>query len=421
MTESWVKCKGAAMKWKMEDGIVLVILAMIVAFGTWRTVSGKAAPAQAQKPAAGVPIYQVDPYWPRMEGNWTFGDIGGIAIDPTNNHVWVFQRPDSLESDENYAAQKPPIADCCVPAPPVMEFDEAGNFIQGWGGPGPGYDWVKRPHGISIDYRGNVWLTGGGGNAVADDQVLKFTKSGKFLLQIGHPGKSAGSNDTENLNEPTKAVVYEKTNEVFISDGYVNRRVIVFDADTGMFKRMWGAYGNKPDDEAPRIIRPSPNYKFRFPTHRPQDQPMSHLFSGPPPQQFNLVHSVAISNDDLVYVADRTNNRVQVFKPDGTFVKEAFVGREVATPDGTVYDFAFSPDRRQQFLYVPGGDQHVRILNRDTLQLVGKFGRNGHYAGQFYHIHVVAADSKGNIYTGEAKGHRVQKFLFKGFSSTSNQ
>jgi DNA-binding beta-propeller fold protein YncE len=377
------------MKWKIGGAIGLAIIA---ALGSWQASPKETAAAQAEKPTAGVPVYQVDPTWPKMEGNWMFGSIGGIAIDLTNDHVWVLQRPRTLDTDENYAAQNPPLTDCCVPAPPVMEFDAAGNFIQGWGGPGQGYDWPEYEHGITIDYRGNIWILGSGKK---DNQVLKFTKAGKFQLQIGHPGSSAGSMDTENFNQPTKASVYQKTNEVFISDGYVNRRVIVFDADTGAFKRLWGAYGKKPDDSAPQI----------------------RLFEGPKPQQFNLVHAVLISNDDLIYVADRSNNRIQVFKPDGTFLKEAFVARGTRTPTGTAMDLAFSPDDRQQFLYVSGGDQHVRILNRDTLQVVGSFGRVGHYPGQFHHLHVLAVDSKANVYTGESTGKRVQKFVFKGFSS----
>jgi DNA-binding beta-propeller fold protein YncE len=378
---------------KLGEGIALVI---IVALGTLQTVSRKPVSAQTHEPAAGVPIYQVDTSWPKMEGNRIFGSIGGLTVDATNDHVWVVQRPGTLEKDETYAAQTPPAGDCCVPAPPVMEFDSSGNFIQGWGGPGPGYDWPEREHGITIDYRGNVWISGEGKK---DNFFLKFTKTGKFLLQIGHVGKSTGSNDTENLNAATKAFVYPKTNEVFIADGYINRRVIVFDADTGAFKRLWGAYGNKPDDSVPRTPP----------------------FEGPAPRQFNNVHGILISNDDLVYVADRHNNRIQVFKPDGTFVKEAFVAREVRTPTGTVKDLAFSPDSRQQFLYVACGDEHIRILNRDTLQILGSFGRLGHYPGQFYHLHVMTIDSQGNIYAGENTGKRVQKFLFKGFSSTSNQ
>src|ERR1700730_1173757 len=217
--------------------------------------------------------------------------------------------------------------------------EEAGNVIQGWGGPGPGYEWPETEHGIHVDYKGNVWISA---NGAKDNQILKFTNDGKFLMQIGHSGKSKGSLDTENLNKPSGIYVYQRTNEVFVSDGYINRRVIVFDADTGAFKRLWGAYGNKPDDSVPR----TPPYE------------------GPAPQQFNNVNGILISNDDLVYVADRHNNRIQVFKPDGTFVKEAFVAREVRTPSGTTKDLAFSPDSRQQFLYVACGDEHIRILNR---------------------------------------------------------
>jgi DNA-binding beta-propeller fold protein YncE len=403
--------REAAMTWRIAGSIVLAIS---VVLGIREALPGKAAAAPAKSTSPGVPTFQVDPSWPKMEGhfgaegNWIFGSIGGIAVDPTNDHVWVLQRPRSLDSHETFAAQTPPVSDCCVPAPPVMEFDVAGNFIQGWGGPGPGYDWPDSEHGITVDYRGNIWIAG---NGKRDNQVLKFNKAGKFLLQIGHPDKNTGSNDTENCNEPTKVYVYPKTNEVFIADGYINRRVIVFDADTGRFKRLWGAYGNKPDDAAPRIRR--------VPFDLPSSQPLQSLFEGPPPQQFNLVHAVIISNDDLVYVADRSNNRIQVFKPDGTFVKEAFVARETRTPVGTTIDFAFSPDSGQQFLYVAGGDERIWILNRDTLQVLGRIGRIGHYPGQFFWLHVIACDSKGNIYSADAAflGRRIQKFVFKGFSS----
>lgn len=352
--------------------------------------------ASAQKPAAGVPTFQVDPFWPKFDGNWIFGSIGGVFIDPANDHVWVLQRPNRLENDENYAAQKPPVADCCVPAPPVMEFDQNGKFLKGWGGSGPGYEWPVNEHGLSIDHKGNFWIAG---NGKGDAQVLKFSKEGKFLLQIGHFGKGAGSNDLENFARPTKATVHAKTNEVFIADGYDNRRLIVFDADTGKYKRHWGAYGKKPDDSAPR----------------------TRSSEGPPPEQFNLSHDVQISNDDLVYLADRSNNRLQVFRPDGTFVKEAFVARDVRTPTGTVVTLAFSPDKEQRFLYVTSGDQKIRILDRQSLQVLGTVGRLGHYAGQFHHITDIAADSKGNLYTGENEGRRVQKFVFKGMSPSASR
>lgn len=272
-----------------------------------------------------------------------------------------------------------------------MEFDQNGTFLKGWGGPGPGYEWPLNEHGLSIDAKGNFWIAS---NGKGDAHVLKFNRQGTFLLQIGQAGKSAGSNDTQNFASPTKATYYAKTNEVFVSDGYINRRVAVFDADTGKYKRHWGAYGKRPDDTV-TLLRSA---------------------GGPPPQQFNLVHDVQISSDDFVYVADRSNNRIQVFRPDGTFVKEAFVAREVGTPTGTVVTLAFSPDKGQRFLYITSGDQKIRILDRQSLQVLGTLGRLGHYAGQFHHITDIAVDSKGNIYTGENTGRRVQKFVFKGVS-----
>jgi DNA-binding beta-propeller fold protein YncE len=361
------------------------------AVGVALAIAAIEGPVLAQKPAGGVPRFEVDASWPKFDGNWIFGSIGGVFVDPTNDHVWVLNRPRSVAADESYAAQNPPVADCCVPPPFVMEFDQNGNVLRKWGGPGPGYEWPLNEHGLSIDRKGNFWIAS---NGKGDAQVLKFNKDGKFLLQIGHAGKSAGSNDTENFASPTKATYYAKTNEVFVSDGYINRRVAVFDADTGRYKRHWGAYGKRPDDTV-KLTRGG---------------------DGPPPEQFNLVHDVQISNDDLVYVADRSNNRIQVFHPDGTFVKEAFVAREVGTPTGTVVTLAFSPDNAQRFLYVTSGDQKIRILDRQSLQVLGSIGRLGHYAGQFHHITDIAVDSKGNIYTGENTGRRVQKFVFKGTS-----
>jgi DNA-binding beta-propeller fold protein YncE len=362
-------------------------LLAVVALGA---IEGRAG-AQKPAPGAAVPTFEVDPSWPRFEGNWIFGSIGGVFVDLTNDHVWVLNRPRTLQPDENYAVQNPPAADCCVPPPFVMEFDPNGKFLKGWGGPGTGYEWPQNEHGLSIDSKGNFWI---GGNGKGDAQVLKFNKDARFLLQIGHSGKSNGSNDTENFASPTKAVYYAKTNEVFVSDGYINRRIAVFDADTGKYKRHWGAYGKNPDDSVPR----------------------TRSFDGAFPEQFNLMHDVQISTDDLVYAADRSNNRVQVFRPDGTFVKEAFVAREVRTPTGTVITMAFSPDKEQRFLYVTSGDQKIRILDRHSLRVLGTVGRLGHYAGQFHHITDIAVDSRGNIYTGENEGRRVQKFVYKGLS-----
>jgi DNA-binding beta-propeller fold protein YncE len=340
----------------------------------------------------GVPKFEPDPSWPKpLPNNWMLGQVAGIFVD-SHDHIWVTSRPRTLDTNDLYAAQNPPQADCCIPAPPILEFDQEGNVVQGWGGPGAGYEWPDNEHGMFVDYKENVWI---GGNAVGKDtNILKFTKTGKFLLQIGHHGKSGGSDDTENLNRPAGIVVYPKTNEVFVADGYANRRVIVFDADTGAYKRHWGAYGNKPDDSVPR----------------------TRVYEGPGSPQFNTVHGIRISNDDLVYVGDRVNNRIQVFKPDGTFVKEGYIERKTSSPEGTAFDIAFSPGQQQQFLYVPdGSNKKVQILNRDTLEVLGFFGgHGGHGTGDFFHIHSIATDSKGNIYLGESFGMRVLRWNYKG-------
>src|SRR5580700_5703294 len=312
---------------------------------------------------ASVPRFEPDPYWPKpLPNNWMLGQVSGIYVD-SHDHIWVTSRPRTLDNNDKYAALNPPQADCCIPAPPIIEFDQAGNFIQGWGGPGQGYEWPDNEHGIFIDFKENVWV---GGNSDKDTNILKFTKTGKFLLQIGHHGTSGGSNDTQNLKRPAGICVYPKTNEVFVADGYGNRRVIVFDADTGAYKRHWGAYGNKPDDSVSK---------------EPVNQ-------GPGSQQFTVVHKVVISRDGLLYVADRTNRRIQVFTVDGKFVREQFIVRDSQARNGTVSSLAFSADPQQQFLYVADqGDNLVWILDRQTMSVAGSFGRLGRYAGQFNSPH----------------------------------
>jgi hypothetical protein len=290
------------------------LLALFCVLAVGQGVAERTAIAQANR-AAQVPAFQVDPLWPKpLPNHWIIGSTIGVSVD-ARDHVWIIHRPDTLVPNETGAANKPPTASCCIPAPPILEFDQSGALVGHWGGPGAGYEWPQSNHGITVDYKGNVWI---GGNGQKDGQVLKFTQAGKFLLQIGHFDKSRGSLDTENLHQAAKIFVDPAANEAYIADGYGNHRVIVFDADTGAFKRMWGAYGNKPDDT--NLGRYNP--------------------AAPPVQQFrNPVHCSEIANDGLVYVCDRTNDRIQVFRKDGTFVKEAFV-QKTTLGSGSVWDIA---------------------------------------------------------------------------------
>lgn len=346
--------------------------------------------AMAASAQGKLPRFEPDPSWPKpLPNNWMIGQVSGTAVD-SRDHIWILHRPRTLDDHDKYEVSKK--ADCCIPAPAVIEFDQAGNVVSSWGGPGEGYEWPDNEHGIFVDAKDNVWITGNGDK---DAQILKFTRGGKFLMQIGHHGKSGGSNDTANLGRPAALVVNSKTNEVFVADGYANRRVVVYDSETGAYKRHWGAYGNKPDDSAPR----------------------TRVFEGAGSPQFNLVHGIRISNDGLVYVGDRVNNRVQVFQLDGKFVKEVYIERKTEAAEGTAFDIAFSPDERQQFFYVPdGSNKKVQIVTRQTLEVVGFFGgHGGHGVGEFFHIHSIATDSKGNVYLGEVNnGRRVLRWNYKG-------
>jgi hypothetical protein len=353
-------------------------------------------PTTAQSARAQVPRFDPDPLWSEaLPNKWVNGQVGGLAVDSHDN-LWVFHRPDTIPDGEKAAALNPPQAECCIPAPAVLEFDPNGKFLQAWGGPGSGYEWFASQHGIFVDDQDNVWLSG---SAKDDNHILKFTRTGKFLMQIGHAGKNKGSNDLENLGGPAGLFLYKKTNELFVADGYFNHRVIVFDAATGAYKRHWGAYGRKPDDSV------------TFP-------PRTQLLQGAPPAAFNNpVHAVLVTNDDLVYVADRTNNRLQVFRLDGTFVKEVFNARNTLQAEGTVHAFAVSPDKPQTYLYiVDGSNKAIRVLNRQTLEVLTSIGGHaGHNAREFFHAHSFAADSKGNLFIGEVNnGMRYYKYTFKG-------
>jgi DNA-binding beta-propeller fold protein YncE len=338
-----------------------------------------------------APRFEVDPSWPKpLPNQWIVGEVSGIAVD-AQDHVWVLQRPRTVGAVARGAAPPTP-PPSGVAAPAVIELDASGNFLQAWGAPGTGYEWPANEHGLSVDHKNNLWVTGGGAK---DAQVLKFTGAGKFLLQIGQQGKVGSTSDTTTLDRPTDAVVDPIANEVYVTDGEVggtHRRVMVFDADSGAYKRQWGAYGAKPEDG------PLPPYDP----------------NAPPSKQFGTAtHCVRIARDGLVYVCDRSNDRIQVFQKNGTFVKEAFVEKSTAGL-GSIWDLALSPDER--FVYVADGtNQKIWTLQRDSLQVLGSFGGDGHAPGQIRGANAIAVDSKGNIYIAEAAdGRRVQKFTFKG-------
>ena len=333
-----------------------------------------------------IPQFIVDPFWPKpLPNNWLIGQVSGVHVD-TNDNIWVIQRPKSLTERDMGAMLTPPISKCCFPAPPVLQFDQSGNLLRAWGGPGEGFDWPRSEHGIHIA-NGFVWLAG---NSEGDNQILKFMIDGEFVMQIGTPDASSGSNDTENLNRPADLFVDIEASEVYVADGYGNRRIIVFDTDTGNYKRHWGAYGNIPNDED------IPAY----------DQ------SASPSQQFsNPVHCVEISTEVYVYVCDRTNNRLQIFKKDGSFISEVIYEPDTLL-NGSVYDIAFSLDSEQKLIFmVDGMNNELRIIDRISNITRARIGRTGRSAGQFYSVHDVTIDSQGNLYTTEVQtGQRVQKF-----------
>jgi DNA-binding beta-propeller fold protein YncE len=385
-------------------------------FGTrrfWASVVGvagcaaalAAVPGVRQVPAGldDVPVFEFDPSWPKrpLPNHWIMGNVAGMASDE-RDHIWVIQRPLSGNLSDDYAQQDPPAGECCRLPPSIIEFDTAGNVIQAFGGPDTknpkgkrhpdGFEW-PREHGLFIDHKGHVWT---GSDEEGSSTITKLAHDGRLIKQKGMFGKGHSNQDTENFGQPAGLFVHAKDNEVYVADGYHNRRVIVMDADTLAFKRMWGAYGNRPMDI------PKSEYKYD------PDAPPSQQFSNP-------VHCVEISRDDLVYVCDRVNNRIQVFRKDGTFVKERIVAPRTRG-FGAVHDIAFSGDPEERFLYVAdGANRKVWMLRRDDLKILGSFGNGGHYAGEFAITHVMESDSKGNLYVGETiGGNRVQKFRFAG-------
>jgi hypothetical protein len=315
--------------------------------------------------ASSVPRFEVDPSFPQLPAGKVFGDMSSVTVD-AQDHIWMIHRPATVPAAQRANAM-----------PPVVEFDSAGKLLRAWGGPGAGFEWPEREHGIYAGQNGAIWVSGNNGYAApnaapppgkSDDMLLKFTPDGKFLLQIGHSGKSSGDADHDNVKQAADMVVFK--NEVYVADGYGNHRVAVFDAKDGTFKRTWMAKG------------------------------------GP---QYNIVHAIRVANDGMVYVADRENKRVQVFTTDGGFREEVIIGGKEVTRSAA--GLAFSPDRAQQYLYVADINNAIHILDRKSLKPLDSFGKGGTAPGEFGTVHEIATDSKGNLYTAELRTHRVQKFV----------
>ena len=318
--------------------------------------------------ASSVPQFVFDPSFPQLPAGKVFGDVSSVTAD-SQNHIWVIHRPRTVAGDRSNVL------------PPVVEFDENGKFVNAWGGPAAGYDWPEREHGIFVDAGGDVYVSGNNGYTApgaapppgkSDDMILKFTRAGKFIWQFGHAGASKGDADDDNVKQAADMQIFK--GELFVADGYGNHRVVVLDAKTGKFKRAWQSHDSTP---------------------------------------YEIVHAIEVSNDGLVYVADRQHQRVQVFTTAGGFKGELKVGGPKQDQSGAA-GFAFSPDKSQQYLYVGDlGNNQIDIVDRQSLKIVGKFGKGGTAPGEFNVLHEIAADSKGNLSTAETRSRRVQRFLMK--------
>ena len=368
-----------------------VLVLGIAALGIGQAVLEASAEAQAVQ----APRFEVDPMWPKpLPNHWVLGNVIGVGVD-ARDHVFIVHRQDQLvQGAEN--GLETGISECCKGAPPVLEFDPEGNLVASWGGPGEGYTWPASNHGIGIDHQDNIWI---GGNGAGDSHILKFTHDGKLLKQIGIPGKTANSQSTEHFGRVAKISFDPAANEAYIADGYLNKRVAVLDIATGAVKRFWGAYGNPPSDTT-------------LPAYDPT-KPPDRFFRTP-------VHCAEPSTDGHVYVCDRVNDRIQVFRKNGTFVKEKIIA-PLTRGDGSVWDIAFSRDPEQKYIYLADGkNQRVYVIDRQSLDIITTFGDGGRQPGQFFAVHSIATDSKGNIFTTETyEGKRIQRFVYKGIGSVA--
>jgi len=361
-----------------------------------------------------VPVFQVDPSWPQLPNGWVISNISKITVDSHDN-VWLIHRPRTVPAGK-------------TAAPPVIEFGPDGKYIRGWGDENStAYDWPDAEHNVFVDNHDNVYISGSSPSGQSktsrsDDMILKFTVDGKFVKEFGGRTVSKGSTDTTSVNKPGDIFVWPKTNELFVADGYGNRRVLVLDPDNFAFKRMWGAFGKPTTDDAtsggpgtnggPALVPGQAAAEGGAPAALDTEGLGSERFASP-------VHGVLVSNDGMLYVADRSNRRIQVFTPDGKYITQMFLNRG-GPASGSVSGLAFSPDPAQKYLYLSDyGNSHIAVVDRKSLTVLYQFGVRGKEPGNFQGVHHIAVDSKGNLYTAEvAPGARAQKFIFKGMSNT---
>jgi DNA-binding beta-propeller fold protein YncE len=378
----------------MKNRSVVLGVALVGAIGALAAGQAVLQGHVNQQEMVQAPRFEVDPFWPKpLPNHWVMGNVIGVGVD-SRDHVYIIHRQEALLPTESGASTNPPSSECCTAAPPVLEFDPEGNLVNGWGGSAPGYEWPVSNHGITVDHKDNVWI---GGNGTGDSHILKFTRDGRFLMQISKAGLPLNSNSMESFGRVAKVSIDAAANEAYVSDGYGNKRVAVIDMDNGRIKRFWGAYGNVPSDS---------NYGAYNP-----DAPLIQQFRTP-------VHCAEPTNDGLVYVCDRPNDRIQVFTKEGKFVKEQRVAPRTLG-DGSVWDIAFSRDPEQKYLYLADGkNMRVYVMDRQSLEILTTFGAGGRQPGQFFAVHSIATDSKGNIFTTETyEGKRVQRFVYKGVTS----
>jgi hypothetical protein len=398
------------------SGMILAAASLLALVGF--SMSGLEAAKKAPKvkggqavDANGAPMFRVDAFWPKpLPNRWSMQQVTGLWVDDKTGHVWFLNRAAAADGDEIGGGDNPPRILCCVRGPEAIEVDQDGNVVSSFGGPGYADDkWPKNLQTIIVDRDENVWISGTG----AQDSILKFSHDGKLLWDFGHRPPQGGKETNQNTDwmvSKGRFNLDQDAREIYIIN---QKRVVVYDMDTGAFKRGWGGHG-MPLSEITND--PIPSYKFT---------------GAPPPDEKNFVpdlHFAEIDKDGLVYVGERGQDRISIYTKQGKWVKDYYVAPNTPSqraqdcgglaltklpPCGTTYKMVFSKDPEQKYMYVADGTNNVVwILDHATGKTLGNFGRNGKYAGQFHWINAIGTDKQGNIYTGEVEqAKRIQKFV----------